>query len=99
MRYEQFKTAPIAPTFTLLTSSQADFRQPNFKSAFYGANYDKLRAIKKKYDPADLFYAITAVGSDEWEVSEDGRMCRVGQSGTATKAFTRSTFQEALPDL
>ncbi|KAJ5881698.1 FAD binding domain protein [Penicillium soppii] len=56
--------------------NEADFRQPDFKKAFYGENYYKLRAIKAKYDPHHLFYGLTAVGSDEWTVSESGRMCR-----------------------
>ncbi|KAJ5221507.1 FAD binding domain protein [Penicillium citrinum] len=57
--------------------NEADFRQPDFKKVFYGDNYNKLRAIKAKYDPHHLFYGVTAVGSDEWTVSESGRMCRV----------------------
>lgn len=56
--------------------NEADFRQPDFKKVFYGANYPKLEAIKNKYDPYHLFYAVTAVGSDYWEPQEDGRLCK-----------------------
>ncbi|KAL3426782.1 FAD binding domain-containing protein [Phlyctema vagabunda] len=56
--------------------NEADFRQPGFKEKFFGANYNKLLAIKNKYDPNHLFYAVTAVGSDAWTVAKDGRMCR-----------------------
>ncbi|KAL2008121.1 hypothetical protein VTN00DRAFT_8103 [Thermoascus crustaceus] len=56
--------------------NEADFRQPNFQQAFYGSNYQTLRQIKDKYDPFDMFYATTAVGSDEWTESSDGRLCR-----------------------
>ncbi|KAI9675997.1 MAG: hypothetical protein M1817_000740 [Caeruleum heppii] len=49
---------------------------PSWKEEFYGANYDRLRKIKKEYDPKDLFYGPTAVGSDAWKVAADGRMCR-----------------------
>ncbi|KAJ5775074.1 FAD binding domain protein [Penicillium nucicola] len=61
--------------------NEADFRQPDFKTAFYGKNYAKLRSIKAKYDPHHLFYGLTAVGSDEWTVSDSGRMC----SSTSSK--------------
>jgi hypothetical protein len=56
--------------------NEADFQQPDWKALFYGDNYDRLRAVKKKYDLQDLFYATTAVGSDAWAVASDGRLCR-----------------------
>lgn len=59
--------------------NEADFRQPNWKQAFYGANYEKLRKIKSKHDPKNMFYAVNAVGSDEWTVGNDGRMCEAGR--------------------
>lgn len=58
--------------------NEADPYQPSWQTVFYGKNYDELRAIKKKYDPKDLFYATTAVGSDEWVVKEGRRLCRTG---------------------
>lgn len=56
--------------------NEGDFRVQTWKQDFYGSNYDRLRAIKKKYDPDDLFYATTAVGSDAWTAQSDGRLCR-----------------------
>ncbi|KAK1139768.1 hypothetical protein N8T08_011164 [Aspergillus melleus] len=64
--------------------NEADFRQPNYQRAFYGENYAKLREIKKKYDPFDVFYAPTAVGSDEWTESNRGRLCRVTRVNLGT---------------
>lgn len=57
--------------------NEGDFQQPDWKDVFYGSNYDKLEAIKNKYDPDHIFYAVTAVGSDYYEVHEDGRLCKV----------------------
>jgi hypothetical protein len=56
--------------------NEADWRQPNFQSTFWGGNYAKLLSIKKKWDPTDLFYATVGVGSEAWNVQSDGRMCR-----------------------
>ncbi|KAL9003922.1 MAG: hypothetical protein Q9188_003238 [Gyalolechia gomerana] len=56
--------------------NEGDPYQPNWQETFYGANYQRLREIKKKYDPDDLFYATTAVGSEEWVVQTGGHLCR-----------------------
>ncbi|GFF31483.1 6-hydroxy-D-nicotine oxidase [Aspergillus udagawae] len=63
--------------------SEADILEPNFQQAFYGENYARLYTLKQRYDPFGLFYAPTAVGSEDWTVeSEDGlpdqngRLCR-----------------------
>lgn len=64
--------------------SEADLIEPNLQQAFYGSNYPRLYRLKEKYDPSGVFFALTAVGSEDWEVlSEDGlwnnngRLCRV----------------------
>ena len=58
--------------------NEADFNQPNWQTIFYGNNYEYLRQIKDKYDPEEIFYGITAVGSDRWtyRMHTDGRLCR-----------------------
>ncbi|CAG8054833.1 unnamed protein product [Penicillium nalgiovense] len=56
--------------------NEANFRQPNWKQTFFGSNYPRLLAVKRKWDPSSVFYALKAVGSDAWSVSESGRMCR-----------------------
>ncbi|KAJ5972923.1 uncharacterized protein N7479_002841 [Penicillium vulpinum] len=56
--------------------NEANFRQPNWKQTFFGSNYPRLLAVKRKWDPSSFFYALKAVGSDVWSVSESGRMCR-----------------------
>ncbi|KAI1185038.1 hypothetical protein F5B17DRAFT_446427 [Nemania serpens] len=57
--------------------SEADFQEPNFQQIFYGNNYGRLLNIKRKYDPDDVFYAKTGVGSEKWVENAEGRLCRV----------------------
>lgn len=74
----------------LLTAFQGNFKQPDFQKVFYGSNYDALRKVKSKYDPHDIFYAKTAVGSAEWREREDGRLCKVDQWKTSWIAFDKA---------
>lgn len=55
--------------------NEADPNEPDWQTAFYGANYQTLLSIKKKYDPDNIFYAKTAVGSEAWTELSDGRLC------------------------
>lgn len=56
--------------------NEADRNQADWQDVFYGDNYAKLKAIKKIYDPCSTFYALTGVGSDDWTVQSDGRLCK-----------------------
>lgn len=75
-------TNEIIPPLQALTPesgtylNEADFQTRTWKKDFYGSNYGRLKSIKNKHDPNDLFYAKTAVGSDAWTVAGDGRLCR-----------------------
>ncbi|KAI1819126.1 hypothetical protein F4861DRAFT_528136 [Xylaria intraflava] len=79
-------TNVLTPALAALTPNgaaylnEADFNQPDWQDVFYGANYAKLLSIKQKYDPTSVFYGKTAVGSDEWEVTEEGRLCETKSS-------------------
>ncbi|KAJ5631928.1 uncharacterized protein N7484_012028 [Penicillium longicatenatum] len=57
--------------------NEGNFRQLDWKETFFGKNYSPLLSIKRKWDPTSFFYALKAVGSDSWDVSNSGRMCRV----------------------
>lgn len=47
---------------------EADPSEPNWQQSFYGDNYDRLLGIKKTVDPWGLFWVMTGVGSEGWEV-------------------------------
>ncbi|KAJ7883551.1 FAD-binding domain-containing protein [Mycena olivaceomarginata] len=48
-------------------SNEADLLEPAFQTTFFGPNYAKLSAIKRKYDPEDLFIVGAGVGSERWD--------------------------------
>ncbi|KAI0181750.1 FAD-binding domain-containing protein [Hypoxylon sp. FL1284] len=50
--------------------NEADINEPNWQQAFYGSNYDYLYQLKQKYDPWGLLWAPTAVGSEDWYVTD-----------------------------
>ncbi|RPA83803.1 FAD-binding domain-containing protein [Ascobolus immersus RN42] len=56
--------------------NEGDFNEPNFQKEFYGKNYERLLKIKKKYDPKDLLWGKTNVGSEAWAEDEQGLLCR-----------------------
>ena len=56
--------------------SESDYFERSWQQSFWGANYPRLLAVKKKYDPTGLFFVHHGVGSEEW--SEDGFKRRAG---------------------
>jgi hypothetical protein len=56
--------------------NEGNFRQLNWQNTFFGSNYSPLLSVKNNWDPNSFFYALKAVGSDAWAVSDSGRMCR-----------------------
>lgn len=60
------KVAPSAGSYV----SESNFFNRHWQRDYWGPNYPKLQAIKRKYDPDGLFFVYHGVGSEEW--SEDG---------------------------
>ncbi|KAI2464048.1 FAD-binding domain-containing protein [Annulohypoxylon bovei var. microspora] len=73
--------------------NECDVEEPDWQQAFFGANYNRLLAIKRARDPWGVFYAPTTVGSEAWEVrteddmpTQNGLLCRAGSSGVERRA-------------
>ncbi|KAI1485515.1 FAD binding domain protein [Biscogniauxia mediterranea] len=85
-RRENVLSRDIIPALQAVTPgsgtylNEANFAQKDWQKQFYGSNYPRLLAIKKKYDPYSLFYATAAVGSEEWGKDAQGRLCRTDNS-------------------
>lgn len=64
--------------------NEGDLMDPEFGQSFFGSNYERLYELKKKIDPLGVFYAPTAVGSEDWYIEgqpeyltkQTGRLCR-----------------------
>jgi FAD/FMN-containing dehydrogenase len=63
---ELLKAAPGAGSYV----SESDFFEPSWQNSHWGANYPRLAVVKRKYDPAGLFFVHHGAGSEEW--SPDG---------------------------
>jgi FAD/FMN-containing dehydrogenase len=63
------KLREVAPTGGSYVS-ESNYFNPSWSQAFWGPNYPRLRAIKRKYDADGLFFVHHGVGSEDW--SADG---------------------------
>ncbi|KAJ6527291.1 FAD-binding domain-containing protein [Mycena vulgaris] len=68
-------------------SNEADLLETNSQTTFFGPNYAKLSAIKRRYDPRDLFIVGRGVGSEWWG--------RVGLMQSLISRATRLNFRVA----
>jgi len=56
------KLAPNAGAYV----SESDYFQRDWQHAFWGTNYPRLAAVKRRYDPDGLFFVHHGVGSERW---------------------------------
>jgi FAD/FMN-containing dehydrogenase len=50
--------------------SESNYFESDWQRSFWGSNYERLLAVKNRYDPQGLFFVHHGVGSDRW--SADG---------------------------
>jgi FAD/FMN-containing dehydrogenase len=60
------KIAPDSGSYV----AESDYFEPNWQQSYWGPNYPRLLAIKRKYDPEGLFFVRHGVGTETW--SDDG---------------------------
>lgn len=58
--------------------NEADPVRDDWQGDFWGPSvYPRLKALKKKWDPRGVFYAVSLPGTEEWEVVDYGRrLCK-----------------------
>ncbi|KAF2841056.1 FAD-binding domain-containing protein [Patellaria atrata CBS 101060] len=86
----------LTPDGGAIYLSESDPQTKEFREPFYGSHYDELEKVKTKYDPADIFYALGAVGSDRWVEGPDGRLCK---SGPVEPASSKASSVEQHDEL
>jgi FAD/FMN-containing dehydrogenase len=60
------KIAPTAGSYV----AESDYFESSWQQSYWGPNYPRLLAIKRKYDPLGLFFVRHGVGTENW--SDDG---------------------------
>lgn len=56
---------------------EGDRNNADWQTAFYGSKYVDHLAAKKKYDPDNVFYCATCVGSDAFVERPDAPLCAI----------------------
>lgn len=46
--------------------SESNYFDPDWQRSYWGENYPRLLAIKRKYDPDGLFFVHNGVGAEDW---------------------------------
>jgi hypothetical protein len=65
----------FAPEMGAYVNEASAANVPNWRTSFWGDNYPRLSALKKKYDPTAHFWVTPGINAEAWTVSTDGRLC------------------------
>ncbi|KAH6686975.1 hypothetical protein F5X68DRAFT_240458, partial [Plectosphaerella plurivora] len=57
--------------------NEADRNEPKWQEAFWGTNYERLLAVKNKYDPDTMLWCQRCAGSEGWFQDLDGTLCKL----------------------
>ena len=67
------KVAPEAGSYV----SESNYFSADWREAFWGGHYPRLRKVKQRYDPHDLFIVHHGVGSEVWSADGFARVKRI----------------------
>ncbi|OAL27900.1 hypothetical protein AYO22_03245 [Fonsecaea multimorphosa] len=69
LRNSAVEALRILDPYTGAYVNEADPTEPNWQTTFWGSNYPRLLALKKKYDPKGVFWCKPCVGNELWNVT------------------------------
>ena len=58
------RVVPVAASYV----SESNFFEKDWQHSYWGANYERLLAVKRRYDPDGLFFVHNGVGSEDWSM-------------------------------
>ncbi|EIW73963.1 hypothetical protein CONPUDRAFT_170409 [Coniophora puteana RWD-64-598 SS2] len=73
LKEQEARIRALTPTSGCYFNEASPFEE-DFQYTFFGDHYARLKEIKDKYDPHQLFVVTQGVGSEEWN---DDLICRV----------------------
>ncbi|MBV8963981.1 MAG: BBE domain-containing protein, partial [Hyphomicrobiales bacterium] len=50
--------------------AESNYFERDWQASYWGTNYARLRNVKRRYDPDELFFVRHGVGTEGW--SDDG---------------------------
>ena len=57
--------------------AESNFFDEEWRKSFWGPNYERLLAVKEKYDSSGLFFVHHGIGSERWSADGFTRLDRI----------------------